>query len=212
MELQVFNIEGKALKKVSAPDDIFGVEMNGGLLHSVVKAYLANKRQGTHATKTKAFVSGGGKKPFKQKGTGGARQGSTRNPHYPGGGESHGPQPRDYRQYPNKKMRQAALRVALSDKARHGRLIIVDDFAISKYSTKHVLKVIANLKAGKSLLADERKDDLLYRSTRNIHGADALPPSELNAENVLRHENLIISENALNALRQRLEEKTRESV
>lgn len=212
MELQVFNIEGKALKKVSAPDDIFGVEMNGGLLHSVVKAYLANKRQGTHATKTKAFVSGGGKKPFKQKGTGGARQGSTRNPHYPGGGEAHGPQPRDYRQYVNKKMRQAALRVALSDKARHGRLIVVDDFAISKYSTKHILKVIASLKAGKSLLSDERKDDLLYKSTRNIHGADALPTAELNAENVLRHENLIISENALNALRQRLEEKTRESV
>jgi large subunit ribosomal protein L4 len=212
MELQVFNIEGKSLKKVSAPDSIFGVEMNGGLLHSVVKAYLANKRQGTHATKTKAFVSGGGQKPFKQKGTGGARQGSNRNPHYPGGGEAHGPQPRDYRQFPNKKMRQAALRVALSDKVRHGRLIVVDDFAISKYSTKQILKTIASLKAGKSLLADERKDDLLYKSTRNIHGADALPTSELNAENVLRHEHLIISENALNALRQRLEEKARESV
>ncbi len=205
MELQVYNIEGKALRKITVPESIYGVEMNGGILHTVVKAYLANRRQGTHATKTKSFVSGGGKKPFKQKGTGGARQGSTRNPHMPGGGEAHGPQPRDYRQATNKKMRQLALKVALSDKARHGKLFVVDDFGIAKPSTKHVIKVIASLKANKALLADERKDDLLYKSTRNIHGAEALLPAELNAENVLRYESLIVSETALNALKQRLE-------
>ena len=192
MELQVYNIDGKALKKIQVPDEIYDVEMNGGVLHSVVKAYQANRRQGTHATKTKAMVSGGGKKPFKQKGTGGARQGSTRNPHMPGGGESHGPQPRDYRQYTTKKARQLALRIALSDKARNGRLFVVDDFAIAKYSTKHVLKVMGSLK--------------------NIHGATALLPAELNAENVLRFENLIISETALTTLQQRFEEKKRESL
>ncbi|MEN9835871.1 MAG: ribosomal protein [Pseudomonadota bacterium] len=212
MELQVYNIAGKALKKIQVPDEIYNVEMNGAVLHSVVKAYLANKRQGTHATKTKAMVSGGGKKPFKQKGTGGARQGSMRNPHMPGGGEAHGPQPRDYRQHTTKRVRQLALKIALSDKARNGRLFVVDDFAIGKYSTKHVLSVLGSLKTAKALLADERKDDVLYKSTRNIHGAAAVLPTELNAENVLRYENLIISETALTTLQQRFEEKKRESL
>ena len=212
MELQVYNIAGKALKKIQVPDEIYNVEMNGAVLHSVVKAYQANKRQGTHATKTKAMVSGGGKKPFKQKGTGGARQGSMRNPHMPGGGEAHGPQPRDYRQYTTKRVRQLALKIALSDKARNGRIFVVDDFAIAKYSTKHVLGVLGSLKTAKALLADERKDDVLYKSTRNIHGATAVLPTELNAENVLRYENLIISETALTTLQQRFEEKKRESL
>lgn len=205
MELQVYSIEGKALRKIQVPDEVYGVGMNGAVLHSVVKAYQANRRQGTHATKTKAMVSGGGKKPFKQKGTGGARQGSTRNPHYPGGGEAHGPQPRKYRQFTTKKARQLALKIALSDKARHGKLFVVDDFAIAKYSTKHVTKVLGSFKATKALLADERKDDVLYKSARNIHGAAAVLPAELNAENVLRFENLIISETALNTLAQRFE-------
>ena len=212
MELQVYNIEGKALRKVTVPDEIYGIEMNGPVLHSVVKAYQANRRQGTHATKTKAMVSGGGKKPFKQKGTGGARQGSTRNPHYPGGGEAHGPQPRDYRQSVPKKSRQLALKIALSDRARHGRLFVVDDFALGKYSTKHVQKLLGAFKASKALLADERKDDVLYKSARNIHGAAAMLPSELNAENVLRYDHLIISETALTTLQQRFEEKNRESL
>jgi large subunit ribosomal protein L4 len=214
MELKVFNIDGKAVKTIQVPDEIYGLEMNGAVLHQVVKAYQANRRQGTHATKTKSFVSGGGKKPFKQKGTGGARQGSMRNPHMPGGGEAHGPQPRDYRQYVNRKTKQLALKIALSDKARHGKLFVVSDFAISKYSTKHVLGVLSALKAvdNRALLSDERKDDILHRSTRNIHGAAAVQPSELNAENVLRHDHLIISETALTTLAQRFEEKTRESV
>src|SRR6267142_2705469 len=106
MEVQVYSIDGKSLRKITLPDEIYNVEMNGPVLHAVVKAYRANRRQGTHATKTKAMVSGGGKKPFKQKGTGGARQGSMRNPHYPGGGEAHGPQPRDYRQYVPRKAKQ----------------------------------------------------------------------------------------------------------
>jgi large subunit ribosomal protein L4 len=108
MELQVYSIDGKAVKKINVPDEIYNVEMNTAILHSVVKAYQANRRQGTHATKTKAMVSGGGKKPFKQKGTGGARQGSTRNPHMPGGGEAHGPQPRKYRQFVTRSARVTA--------------------------------------------------------------------------------------------------------
>jgi large subunit ribosomal protein L4 len=206
MELNVYNIEASKIKTIQVPDDIYNVEMNEAILHSVVKAYQANRRQGTHATKTKAFVSGGGKKPFKQKGTGGARQGSLRNPHMPGGGEAHGPQPRSYRQYTTKKARRLALKVALSDKVRHDRLIVVNDFAIEKYSTKQIRKLIENFKATKTLLADERKDDVLYKSARNLYGAKVLPPGEINAENVLRYEHLIISETALSSLAQRFQE------
>lgn len=205
MDLQVYDIDGKPVKKISVPDSIYGVEMNDPVLHSVVKAYQANRRQGTHMVKTRSLVAGSGKKPFKQKGTGGARQGSTRGNHMPGGGQAHGPLPRSYRQYVGKKQRQLALKVALSDKVRHGRLIVVNDFAIEKYNTKHVVRVLEALKAAKALLSDERKDDVLYKSARNIHGAEAVLPSELNAENILRFENLVISENALTTLHQRLE-------
>jgi len=205
MEVQVFDISGKALKKVNLPESIFGVPMNEGLLHAVVKGYLANKRQGTHATKTKGMVSGGGKKPFKQKGTGQARQGSTRSPLMPGGGKAHGPHPRDYREHLTRAAKQSALRVALSDKARHGKLLVVNDFSISSYNTKHVVKALGSLKTSSALLSDERKDDFLYRSTRNIHGAGVVSPAEINAEHVLRFESLILSENALNALQQRFE-------
>ncbi|MEI6832702.1 MAG: 50S ribosomal protein L4 [bacterium] len=206
MEIQVKDIQGKAVKKVALSGDIFGVEMNEHLLHLVVKAYQANRRQGTHATKTKAMVSGGGKKPFKQKGTGEARQGSTRSPLNPGGGVSHGPQPRDYNEKVNASAKQVALAVALSDKVRHSRLIVVDDFKVSgKPSTKHVVKALKALKAEKALVLDERKDDLLFRSTRNIHGAACVAPSEVNAEHVLRYENFVISETGLNALQQRFQ-------
>lgn len=205
MDLQVFNIDGKPVKKISVPDSIYALDLNDAVLHSVVKAYQANRRQGTHMVKTRSLVAGSGKKPFKQKGTGGARQGSTRGNHMPGGGQAHGPLPRSYRQYVGKKQRQLALKIALSDKVRHGKLIVVSDFAIEKHSTRHVVKVLENLRVSGALLSDERKDDVLYKSARNIHGADAVLPAELNAENVLRFESLVISENALTTLHQRLE-------
>jgi large subunit ribosomal protein L4 len=206
MEIQVKDIQGKAIKKVAVSSDVFGLEMNEHLLHLVVKAYQANRRQGTHATKTKAMVSGGGKKPFKQKGTGEARQGSKRSPLNPGGGVSHGPQPRDYNEKINASAKQVALAVALSDKVRHGRFTVVDDFKVAgKPSTKHVVNALKALKAEKALVLDERKDDLLFRSARNIHGAACVPPSEVNAEHVLRYEHFVISETGLNALQQRFQ-------
>jgi large subunit ribosomal protein L4 len=206
MEIQVKDIQGKAVKKVSLLSDIFGVEMNEHVLHLVVKAYQANRRQGTHATKTKAMVAGGGKKPFKQKGTGEARQGSSRSPLNPGGGVSHGPQPRDYNEKINARTKQVALAVALSEKFRHSRLIVVDDFKVAgKPSTKHIVKALKALNAEKALVLDERKDDLLFRATRNIHGAACVAPSEVNAEHVLRYENFVISETGLNALQQRFQ-------
>lgn len=206
MEFDVKNISGRSVGKISLPESIFGVEMNEGLLHDVVKAYRANRRQGTHATKTKSFVSGTGKKPFKQKGTGGARQGSLRNPHQPGGGVAHGPQPRDYTQGLNRKAKKLAVKIALSDKVRHGKLIVVDDFAINNYSTKHVTGILNAFSTGSALISDERKDDFLFRSARNIYKTDCMSPLELNAEDILRHETVIISQKAVSLLNSRLEE------
>ncbi|MCX6126073.1 MAG: 50S ribosomal protein L4 [Proteobacteria bacterium] len=203
MEVQVKNILGQPIKKISINPEIFGVEMNEHVLHTVVKAYRANMRQGTHATKTKAMVAGGGKKPFKQKGTGEARQGSSRSPLNPGGGVSHGPQPRDYNEKINKATKQLALAVALSDKARHGKLTVLDDLKISKFSTKHICEVLKTLTTPKALILDERKDDLLYRSARNIYGVNSHSASDVNASDVLRYENFIITETALNALQSR---------
>ena len=203
MEVQVKNIQGQATKKISINPEIFGVEMNEHVLHTVVKAYRANMRQGTHATKTKAMVAGGGKKPFKQKGTGEARQGSSRSPLNPGGGVSHGPQPRDYNEKINKSTKQLALAVALSDKVRHGKLIVLDDLKISKFSTKHICAVLKTLTTPKALILDERKDDLLFKSARNIYGVSSHSASDVNAADVLRYENFIITETALNALQSR---------
>jgi large subunit ribosomal protein L4 len=203
MDLDVKNIQGKSVGKISVPDEVFAVELNEGLLHDVIKAYRANRRQGTHATKTRSFVSGTGKKPFKQKGSGGARQGTLRGPHQPGGAVVHGPQPRDYTQELNKKAKKLAVRVALSDKARHGKLIVVDDFAISTYSTKQVIKLLGVFETKSALLADERRDDFLYRSARNIYKSDCVSPLELNAEDILRHDTLIVSQNAVKILNAR---------
>ncbi len=206
MEIDVKNISGSSVGKISLPDSIYAVEMNEGLLHDIVKAYRANRRQGTHATKTKSFVSGTGKKPFKQKGTGGARQGSLRNPHQPGGGVAHGPQPRDYTQGLNRKAKKLAVKVALSDKVRNGKLVVVDDFAISAYSTKHVIGILGAFATGSALISDERKDDFLFRSARNIYKSDCLSPLEMNAEDILRHDTVIISQNAVKILSDRLEQ------
>lgn len=207
MNLDVFNNKGQKVRALAISDEIFNVEMNEGILHSVVKAYSANRRQGTVATKTKALVSGGGKKPFRQKGTGNARQGTSRSPLMPGGGTVHGPQPRDHREFTNKKVKNLALKIALSEKVRHNKLIVLDDFAISTYKTKAVLELVGAFKTSKALLSDSTTQDFLYRSSRNIHGISSVPAQEVNAENVLRFETLIISEKALKALEQRLMRK-----
>jgi large subunit ribosomal protein L4 len=204
MQVDVKDLKGKALRKVDLPADVYGVELNDNLLYLVVKGYQANRRQGTHWAKTRSFVSGGGKKPFKQKGTGGARQGTLRGPHMPGGATVHGPQPRCYRQKMSKKTRQEALRVAISDKAKNNRLVVIDDFGLSSYSTKHVVNLLGTLKVGSALLADERKDNFLSKSADNIYKVSALSAGDLNAEAVLRHETLVITEKALESLNKRL--------
>ena len=207
MKWQILNIKGEKLKDIELPASIFGLELNTGLLHSVVKAYQANRRQGTHATKTRAYVSGGGKKPFRQKGTGGARQGTNRSPLMPGGATLHGPQPRSYRQNITQRAKHQAACIALSERVRHNKLIIVDTFAADKCSTKHVVKTLGALgvQSASALLLDERKDDLLYKSARNLEKVNAHEATQVTSEQILRHENLVISENALKAIIKRFE-------
>lgn len=205
MQWNVVDMSGQKVEQAELPAEIFEVTMNESLLHSVIKAYRANRRQGTHATKTRSLVSGTGKKPFNQKGTGNARQGSTRGPHQYHGAVAHGPQPRDYRQHINKKVKQQALKIALSDKVRHNKLVIVDKITIEKYSTKFMREFLQKLLPSlKVLLVDERKDDLLYKSVRNMHGANCLAGHLVNAENILASEHLLLTSDSLSHLCQRL--------
>ncbi|MBI2602037.1 MAG: 50S ribosomal protein L4 [Deltaproteobacteria bacterium] len=209
MNWNVLDHKGNQVKTLELPEEVFGVEMNEPVLHSVVKAYRANRRQGTHATKTRSMVSGGGKKPFKQKGTGNARQGSNRSPLMPGGATLHGPQPRRYTERTSKKVKTLALKIALSDKVRNKKFIIVDDFRIDSYKTKNVLTIMRSLEAPeKVLLSDDGKGDFLFKSARNIKGLDLISPQTVNAEDVLRFETLILSEKALQILAERLMRKS----
>lgn len=212
------NIHGQVKGEKALPSDIYGVPMNRSLLHSVVKAYRANRRQGTHATKTRSLVSGSGRKPFKQKGTGRARQGSNRGPHMYHGAVAHGPQPRDYRQGINKKVKMLSTKVALSDKVRHKRLLLVDDLDVSSYSTRKVVSVLNTLVISRhnqrddtqkssldprTLIVDKRKDDYLSRSVRNIYRADTVSAALLNAENILGCEYLLLTLCAFDELNKR---------
>lgn len=193
-----------AVKKVSVdlPAEIFDVEANVALMHQVVNAQLAAARQGTHATKTRAEVSGGGRKPFRQKGTGRARQGSIREPQMTGGGIAHGPQPRDYSQRTPKKMKAAALRQALSDRARNARIHIVEALvAQEKPSTKIAKAALAELQNGRrnALVVIDRSDDVAALSTRNLQHVHTLYADQLNTYDVLKADDVVFTQPAFEA-------------
>ena len=185
--LDVIDAKGKKVGSVDLPADTFDVQTNVPLIHQVVVAQRAAARQGTHKTKGRGEVSGSGIKPFKQKGTGRARQGSVRMPQHRGGGIVHGPVPRDYSQRTPKKMIAAALRGALSDRARGERLHIVDTLSVGDApSTKAVSALIADITTSKNvLIVLEREDDLSYLSVRNLKTVHVLPFDQLNAYDVL---------------------------
>jgi large subunit ribosomal protein L4 len=186
---------------VELPAELFDVEPNIALMHQVVTAQLAAKRQGTHATKTRAMVSGGGKKPYRQKGTGRARQGSTRAPQFKGGGVVHGPQPRDYSQRTPKKMIAAALRGALSDRARNERIHAVTELVSgqtpSTKSAKAFLGALTDRR--KILVVIGRADEAGAKSVRNLPGVHILAPDQLNTYDVLNADDVVFSVEALNA-------------
>jgi large subunit ribosomal protein L4 len=192
---------GKASGSVELPSEIFDVQVNVPLIHQVVVAQLAAARQGTASTKTRAEVSGGGRKPYKQKGTGRARQGSIRAPQFTGGGVVHGPKPRDYSQRTPKKMKAAALRGALSDRARDGRIHVISELVSGETpSTKAAIATIAALGVeGKLLIAIDRSDDVSALSLRNVPDVHLLYVDQLNTYDVLVSDQVIFTSAALDA-------------
>lgn len=198
MDIEVHNIKGEPIDEVEIRDDVFGVPMNMVLVHQVVVGQLANARQGTSQTKTRSNVSGGGRKPRPQKHTGQARQGSIRSPLWRGGGVAFGPSPRSYRQRTPKKMRRAAIRMVLSDKAREGNLIVLQDLVLESPKTKEFVAMIRALAGKRSvLLVGDGAEPEMLRAGRNVPEVDMLPADLLNTVDVLNHRTLIMTLDAV---------------
>ena len=196
--LSVLNIKGENVGKISLNELVWGIEPNDAVLYDALRLARNNFRQGTADTKTRSEVSGGGRKPWRQKGTGRARQGSTRAPHWPGGGVVFGPTPRSYAKKMNKKERRLALKSALSYKVIESELIVVDNFNLETNKTKEALKALENLKASKKVLlvVDELTDNIIL-ATRNIKEVVLLEASEINTYDVIAADNMIITEKAV---------------
>ena len=202
LTVDVLDAKGKKAGTAELPGDVFDVQTNVPLIHQVVVAQLAAARQGTAKAKTRGEVRGGGKKPFRQKGTGRARQGSTRAPQFTGGGTVHGPVPRDYTQRTPKKMKAAALRGALSDRARAGRVHVVEGFlgADGEPSTKAALAVLATVSERRSVLVVlERSDEVSAKSLRNAQQVHVLTADQLNTYDVLVSDDVVFTKGALEA-------------
>lgn len=205
LTVEVIDAAGKKAGTAELPGEVFNVQTNVPLIHQVVVAQLAAARQGTHKAKSRGEVSGGGRKPFKQKGTGRARQGSTRAPQFAGGGVVHGPTPRSYDQRTPKKMKAAALRGALSDRARAGRVHVVTGFGVNETpSTKVALQTLSLLSNRKHVLVvHERGDELTLKSLRNVTEVHLLVPDQLNTYDVLLADDVVFTQAAFEAFLER---------
>jgi len=189
---------GKSLGNIELSARVFGVDVNKEVMHEVVVNYLANQRQGTQSTKTRAEVRGGGRKPWRQKGTGRARHGSIRSPQWTGGGVVFAPKPRDYSYTVNKKVKRLALKSALSSKVLAENVIVLDDFKLSEIKTKEVATVLQNLGVvGKALIVLPDNDQTVVRSARNIRGVEATFVGQINTYEVLNHTKCIILKDAV---------------
>ena len=197
-KFRVYNLSGEGVDEIELNESVFGIEPNVPVMHEVVKNYLANNRQGTQSAKTRAEVRGGGKKPFRQKGTGNARQGTIRAPHYVGGGVAFAPKPRDYSYKIPKKVRRLAMRSALSSKVNDAELKIVTEFKLDEIKTKNVVSILKAIDAqGKTLIVTAGKDDNVIKSSRNIAGVSTTFADVLNVYDVLNCEHLILSVDAV---------------
>lgn len=196
-KVKLYDMNGKEQGEVELSDAVFGAEINEALMHDVVLMYQANQRQGTSATKTRGLVSGGGKKPWRQKGTGRARAGSTRSPLWRKGGTIFGPQPREYGYTMPRQARRAALRSALSAKVKAGEMILVDRLALDQAKTREMARVLENLKAADgALIVTDQPDEALRRSSRNIPGVDVVGAAGLNVYSVLTHDRIVMTRDA----------------
>ena len=202
--LDVINQDKKKVGTIDLRDDVFAVEVNHALVHQVIKAQLANRRQGTAKTKTKSEVRGGGRKPFRQKGTGNARQGSTRSPLNPGGGQSFGPQPRSYEQKTPKAMMRGALRSALSDRVKSKKVIIIDQIKLDTPKTKTFNEILKKkLELGKTLIVDDANKNLEL-SGRNIPNVRVMRSEGVNVYDLIKYEWLVMTKKAAEAIQTRL--------
>ena len=196
-KLAVLDKAGKKVSDIELKDEIFAIEPNKSAMHLVVVNYLANQRQGTQSTLTRSEVSGGGKKPWRQKGTGRARQGSTRSPQWTHGGVVFAPKPRDYRMSLNKKLKRVALKSALSAKVANEKLIVLDSIELPEQKTRAMVKVLANLKVEKALIVTSDVCDTVVRTARNIQGVATATVGTLNTYDVLKYDALILTKDAV---------------
>ena len=194
----VFDVNGNKGSELALADSIFAIEPNTSAMHLAVVAYLANQRQGTQSTLTRSEVSGGGKKPWRQKGSGRARQGSTRAPQWYHGGIAHGPKPRTYGLAINKKVKRLAMKSALSSKVLDGEMIVLDSLKLDAIKTKEIVKVLSALETGKkTLIVLPEKDDVIYRSARNIAGVKVSLVNTLNVYDILNCNSIVVLKDAV---------------
>ena len=198
--VSVYNIEGKEVGSIELNDAVFGVEVNEHLVHMAVVNQLANNRQGTQSAKTRSEVSGGGRKPWRQKGTGHARQGSTRSPQWTGGGVVFAPKPRDYSFKMNKKEKRIALLSALSSKVADNKIVVLDAFNLDEVKTKKFAEVMSNLKVDKALVVIEGENKNVVLSGRNIPTGKVSATNEINTYDVLKYETLVVTKAAVEKL------------
>ncbi|MDD2374803.1 MAG: large subunit ribosomal protein [Clostridiales bacterium] len=197
-KLDVYNMEGAVTGSIELSDDIFGIEPNQDVLHRVVLNQLANRRQGTHSTKTRSEVRGGGKRPYRQKGTGRARHGSTRSAQYVGGGIIFGPKPRDYSYTLPKKVRRLAMKSALSGKVAAGGMIVLEKLEMSEIKTKNMAKLLAKLGADKSaLVVTATRDENVEKSTRNIANIKTALVNTINVYDILKYDKFVVTKEAV---------------
>ena len=193
-KVDVYDINGKKVNTVDLKEEIFGIEPNENIVHSVLVNYLANQRQGTQSTKTRAEVSGGGKKPWRQKGTGRAIQGSTRSPQWIKGGIALGPKPRSYTYKVNKKEKRLAVKSVLSSKVMENELVVVDKLAFDEIKTKNMANALSNLKVeGKALILLPEKNENVQKSARNIEGVKTSLVNTINVYDLLKYTNLVVT-------------------
>jgi len=198
-KVALYDIKGSQVGEVELNDSVFGVEINTHVMYEAVKNYLANQRQGTQSAKTRADVRGGGRKPWRQKGTGRARQGSTRSPQWKGGGVVFAPKPRDYSYSIPKKVKRLALKSALSSKVQDQEIIVVDSLALEQAKTKEMVKVLQNLKANKkTLIVIPERDEAVIRAAANIPGVKTAYVNTINVYDVLNCDSFLITKEAVN--------------
>ena len=197
-EVKVLNMAGAEAGTIELSDAVFGIEPNEFAVHEVIKNYLANQRQGTQSAKTRGEVRGGGRKPFRQKGTGRHRQGSTTDPTQVGGGVAFAPKPRSYRYTVNKKVRRLAMFSALSSKVKENEIIVVDSLEFDAPKTKEMIKFLEAVKAGKkSLIVTEAKNDNVVLSARNIPGVATTTATQMNVYEIINHDSFIVTKDAV---------------